>query len=58
METQKMEEEGCYYTYSGVKRYFKVAQRGYKGKGGRVVKKGDCILQTWAVRPTTFGLCG
>jgi hypothetical protein len=34
---------------------FKVAQRGYKGKGGRAVKKGDCILTDCNVTGTDTG---
>ena len=34
---------------------FKVAQRGYQGKGGRVVKKGDCVLTDCNVTGTDTG---
>ncbi len=34
---------------------FKVAQRGYRGKGGRVIKKGDCILTDCNVTGTNTG---
>ena len=34
---------------------FKVAQRGYRGKGGRAVKKGECILTDCNVTGTDIG---
>jgi hypothetical protein len=34
---------------------FKVAQKAYRGKGGKAVKKGDCLLTDWNVTGTDTG---
>jgi hypothetical protein len=53
-EIQKMEEKAYYSTYNGAK-LIRSPKRGYRGKGGRAIKKGDCLLTDCNVTGTDIG---